>query len=394
MLLMIGLAYGQIPVPGPIVGAGGGGGGSSTGAQLAAADYTPTRTSATVLTLPAIAANAMAVGGSYACPSAIASGATFTVSSGTGTLWVALSSDCTVRVRHNVVGSCSAGCTAVASASGFDPADKPLYEWVVTSGSLATTGTLKLTPYSSQALAAGANCSLATVNGVQTISCGGSFGPIEGTTSYLMDDFMSGNCGANQYHGTTQLRSFSNSGGDSVSCTSGVVANHPGVVRITTGATSGNDSALHSNQASTPIGGFFTLRFLVSLTSAANVELDLGFMDNTAGSDNNACKIEKASADTNWFFVCKNGGTQTRTDSGVAVAAEWRAFQVRRVDASTIGFRTATTLDGLTGAAETTITTNLPTANLSIVFRLGTTTTAAKSLDLDFFDLRHTGLAR
>jgi hypothetical protein len=134
--------------------------------------YAPTRTSDTVLTLPAIAANTMAVS-SYVCPSAISAGATFTVSSGTGTLWVALGSDCTVKVRHNVVGSCSAGCTAVGSSSGFDVADLPLYEWAVTSGALASTGTAKLVAHRALGIAAGSNVSFVTNNGVTTISATG-----------------------------------------------------------------------------------------------------------------------------------------------------------------------------------------------------------------------------
>ena len=77
------------------------GGGSSV-------TYVPTRTSGVVLTLPELTANVFAVGGSYLCGS-VAAGATVTVSSGTGTIWLAVASDCSVVARHNIVASCSAG---------------------------------------------------------------------------------------------------------------------------------------------------------------------------------------------------------------------------------------------------------------------------------------------
>jgi hypothetical protein len=174
---------------------GGGGGGVSTGAQLSANDYTPTRTSDTVLTLPAVAANAMKIGGSYACPTAISSGATFTITSGTGTLWIALGSDCLVKVRHNVVGTCSAGCTAVGSASGFDITDLALYQWGVTSGVLAVTGTLKLTPYNSVSFLPGTGITFSNSNGVTTINAAAvpsnpylAAAACQNTTAYLLWD--------------------------------------------------------------------------------------------------------------------------------------------------------------------------------------------------------------
>jgi hypothetical protein len=148
-----------------------GGGGSSTGAQLAAADYTPSRSSNTVLTLPSVPAFTFRVG-TTACANAIGSSAV-TIGNGTGTVWVALGGDCTMNVRHNVVASCAAGCTAIGGASGFDPSDLPLYEWTVSAGVLAASGIRRLTPYTSIPLAAGANVTLASNGGVVNISATG-----------------------------------------------------------------------------------------------------------------------------------------------------------------------------------------------------------------------------
>ena len=104
----------QVPKPGS---SGGGGGGGT-----ASFSFSPARTSATVLTLPGISANATAVG-SYTCPTAIAAGETITVASGTGKLWIARDANCNLAVRHNIVASCSAGCTAYSSAVGFEVGD-------------------------------------------------------------------------------------------------------------------------------------------------------------------------------------------------------------------------------------------------------------------------------
>ena len=157
-----------------------------------ALDYTPTRNSATELGLGAIAANAYRVG-EAGCAAVGAS--TFTVASGTGTLWVAVGSDCTVKVRHNVLGACSATCTAVASSTGFDPGDLPLYQWTVTSGALAATGTGKLTPYVSRPLVAGTNVSFAHTAGVTTISAAAAFDPLDLSVGWVRDEFICGSDG-------------------------------------------------------------------------------------------------------------------------------------------------------------------------------------------------------
>lgn len=161
--------------------------------------YEPTRTSATVLTLPAIAAYSIRVGNTI-CSGAISSGATFTVSSGTGTLWYAVASDCTVAVRHNIVGSCSAGCTAVSSSSGFALSDAILGEWAVTSGSLASAKTYGPSSYSNvSSLAAGTNISFSTTAGVTTISAsgGGSGCTTSGSSTQVLTDNGSGGCTSN-----------------------------------------------------------------------------------------------------------------------------------------------------------------------------------------------------
>lgn len=363
--------------------------------------YTPTRTSATVLTLPAIAADSMSVA-SYVCPSAISAGATFTVSSGTGTVWIALGSDCTVKVRHSIVGSCSAGCTAVASSSGFDASDLPLYEWTVTSGSLAATGTAKLTAYRSQGIAAGAGISFSTSNGVTTISSsGGSVPPIEyATYLYEFDDFYPWNgssCASNANIGKLGWRSISlGSGGDSPTC-SDIVAGHPGILQQRTGSGSGNDAELIFDKFAMAASETFTVRWLVRIPTASSLTLRVGLLNSTSAATINYIEIQKDSGDTNWWGSSADGSTEepTRIDLGV-VDTNWIAFQIRRVDSSTIGFKSASTLAGLVGASEGTVSGNLPSGSLALFpfVSIVTNTAAQRGIQIDFFDVKIEGLTR
>lgn len=372
---------------------------TNTWTSAGSVSYVPTRTSGTVLTLPGISANTMGVA-SYTCPSAISAGATFTVSSGTGTLWVALRSDCTVAVRHNVVGSCSAGCTAVASSSGFDAADLPLYEWAVTSGSLASTGTSKLTPYRSQGLAAGTNISFATSNGVTTISSGSSFPPLTAASEmYEWEEFISGECTVNNNsNGKLGWSYSSNSGGESASCSSNLGANHPGVMTLTTGATNGNDASLRLQASAMTPSDTFTFRALIKLTTSTSVSATVslaGSSDSFGLVTTDGCYFEKASGDTNWFVACRASTTaSTRQDTGVAVGTDWIAFQIARTSGSNIEFRTATTIGGLSGATPLNVTTNIPTAVLRPKFAVITNTSASRAMAVDFADYRLTGMTR
>ena len=367
-----------------------GSGGGSSGIT-----YIPTRTSGTVLTLPAIVTNTMAVG-TYAC-GAVAS-STFTVSSGTGTVWMALASDCTVVARHNIVGSCSANCTAVSGSSGFLNTDLPLYEWTVTAGALAATGTNRLLPNMSVPLVAGANCSIVTSNGVMTISCGSSFPPLAAATeTYDYDDFVSGACQGNiTYNSKLGWQLNSNSGGETVSCSSDVATNHPGVLTASTLGTSGSDAALKWPNTSITPADTFTYRALVKMSATTTVKYSIALTDdnfNNVSSD--GCYFEKLTADTNWFVACMAAGVaSTRQDTGVAVGTGWIAFQIQRTSASNIAFRTATTLGGLAGATVFNITTNIPTVNIRPAFFVESTAAVVRAMAIDYADLRITGMTR
>ena len=378
---------------------GGGGGGVTTGAQLAANDYTPVRTSNTGLTVPVVPAFTFGVGAA-ACTTAVSSAAV-TIASGTGTLWIGMGSDCTVKVRHNVVLSCAAGCAAIGGASGFDMTDLPLYEWTVTGGVLAASGAQRLTPYLSKPLAAGANITLATSGGVTTISStGASVAPLAAeTTAYQYEEFIGGGeCLINTtVIGKLSWRVGSTNGGETVSCTAETTAARPGTVTINTGASSGNEVALWLPSGAIHSGSAFTVRFFFKLSSSSSVQAIAGLVNGPwqgNGGTVNGVYLEKESADTNWFATTESSSTRTRTDTGVAVNSGWVVAQIRRGDTSTIGFKIAATVAGIDAATEVSVTTNIPTASLVPAFMVRNTTASARELAADYYDIRITGLSR
>lgn len=389
------VAFAQItPIP------GGGGGGGGVGIT-----WTPTRTSATALTLPAIAADTMAVG-TYACP-AIASGATFTVSSGTGSVWFALGSDCTVKARHNIVASCSTGCTAVSSSSGFDPSDLPLYQWSVTSGSLASTGTSKVIPNMSVALTAGTNVTISTTNGVSTISAtsGTSFDPLDRTVAYLRDEFQPAiqNDAATPIVG--QLAWMRQNNPTAAYSTTNLSQHHPGILRFTNSAAGASALDLGASSAAllanptayTNWEAQFTFRPLAT----ANTTFRMGFYSAFATNPTDYYGlIFTGGTDTNWQVVMRAASGSTLTaDSGVAVStSNWYTMRVRSLVAGTV--RVSFSTNGGAFSTEKTIcasgcdvTGTMPTTVMTPFFYTYTSS-GTTSVDIDWFGFNATGLTR
>ena len=382
------------------VASGGGGGSLPT--------YTPTRTSNTALSLPAVSAYTFRFA-TAACFNAIAP-STLTIGSGTGTLWIAMGSDCTVKVRHNVVATCSADCTAIGGASGFDPTDQPLYEWTVTSGVLAGSGLARLTAYSAMPLLAGSNITLAVSGGVTTISAtggsggggsvGSSYPPMAAeSTAYQHEEFIGGGDCYNNVTNISKLgwRVASTIGGESLSCTTATALDRPGTISIATGTISGNETALWLPNGAIHPGSTFTARFFFKVTAASNIQGLVGLVNNVWQSNSGTVSglyLEKEQADNNWFATTESSGSRTRLDTGLAVGTGWVVAQIRRIDAGTIGFKIAATATALSTATELTIPSNIPTDLLVPAFMVRNTTATAREMAVDFYDLHITGLSR
>jgi hypothetical protein len=96
--------------------------------------------------------------------------------------------------------------------------------------------------------------------------------------------------------------------------------------------------------------------------------------------------IEKASADTTWFYRTRASSTSsTRVNSTALVTTGWLALKLRK-SGSTWYFSTASTIAGLTGATELSIATNIPTGTYRpfCYTSVGGSVTGWHGLELDY----------
>jgi len=164
---------------------------------------------------------------------------------------------------------------------------------------------------------------------------------------------------------------------------------HPGMVRRDTGAASVYlTTHLPSGWAAEDL---FDMTWYVRVNQFdANQDAKFGMTGSGTGSfaPANGIYFESLTADTNWFRVCRAGGSQTREDTGVARSAgAWLKLRIRRIDASTIGFQ-------INGGTEAQITTNIPASgtHLQPWAAISTSSASSRTYDIDYFRATVTGL--
>lgn len=167
---------------------------------------------------------------------------------------------------------------------------------------------------------------------------------------------------------------------------------HPGIIRLSTGATSGSTAQIGVRGAGTGIfvpAAFFDLTLFARLnTNDASTTIRFGLATTwNSNPDVRGIYMEKLAADTSWFGVCRDASTQTRTAALIACNTSFHKFRIRRVSATQIGF----TIDAGT---EVLLNTNVPTAALQPFFQIVNTAAADKTADIDYMQLIVPGLAR
>ncbi|CAA9256371.1 MAG: hypothetical protein AVDCRST_MAG83-2429 [uncultured Arthrobacter sp.] len=202
------------------------------------------------------------------------------------------------------------------------------------------------------------------------------------------DDFISGNTS------TGQLGSLGWSFAGGAATHPAAVAGRPGIVRRDTSATSGTYAYTGLRVSSTAgvIFGtdLFDVTFSVRLTQTdANTQARVGVSADPATNPSaSGLYLEKLFADTAWFGVSRNASAETRTTTGVVVAANvWYRVRVRRISGTQVGV----TLDN---GAEILFTTNLPNVALQPFFSISNNVATLKSMDVDYADIAVIGLAR
>jgi hypothetical protein len=165
---------------------------------------------------------------------------------------------------------------------------------------------------------------------------------------------------------------------------------HPGHARLTAG--SGAYGAIHlRGSASTgcmDADEDFDITAIIRLTQTdTDTTFRVGLMN--VVTDNPPAEgiyVEKAAADTQWFGVTRTGASPTRTAALITSDTGWHKIRIRRINSTTIGFTVDTN-------AEVTLAATVPTGALIPSFCLGSAS-GSKSMDVDYFSLAITGLAR
>lgn len=167
-------------------------------------------------------------------------------------------------------------------------------------------------------------------------------------------------------------------------------SNHPGICRRASTAVATTVASAYPGGGGTAVNMLFEQLDEISWvvrqpTTVANVDIRIGLAnDFTANPPINGAYFEKLSADTNWFGVGRVSNVETRTDTGVAAAADtWLNFKLRRVSATVLGF-------SVNGGTEIEVTGNMPVDSTSLLpgFHLVPTSASARNLDVDFFSMK------
>lgn len=201
---------------------------------------------------------------------------------------------------------------------------------------------------------------------------------------YVSDDFISGL----NTNGTTGALGWIVNGGSSTSLAS--INGRPGLFQKNTTTTSATIAQLVTSGTSSVLGGSEThsILFVSRLnTNDANTTVRIGAANAfSANPPVDGIFFEKLDADTNWFCVTRSGGVQTRTNSGIAVSTSFVNFLYNR-NSSGATFTIGSTL-------ACTHTTNIPTAQVVPGLHIVNSAAASKTIDIDYFRLIITGLAR
>ncbi len=225
---------------------------------------------------------------------------------------------------------------------------------------------------------------------------GPAFGP---SVAVVFDDFWN----SNSSNGTIgQLGwSLSTIGSAPVVTYQAASANHYGVITLGTnaGATAGQGGSL-TLSASVTNGSFFNLGghdgwdsyFICHPGQLTNIRTRCGFfLDHTTIPPQTWMGIRYDTnatyGDTNYVYECCTAGTCTPGVTGQSVSATvFQTFRIRRP--------AGTVLMSVDGGAEVSLASNCPTGQLTAGFQIATDTNAAKTLFIDYWAFRETGLGR
>lgn len=175
-------------------------------------------------------------------------------------------------------------------------------------------------------------------------------------------------------------------------------ADHLGIYRINTGATSGATSQIGLRSTGQGVllpAEDFDLTFLVRLNqNDVNTTARVGLARSYASNpDSLGIYFERLDADGSWFGVCRAATVQTRSSAVGANTTDWVKLRVRRLSSTTIGFSLANAPAFVFGT-EQTVASNVPINGLQPFLQIVNSAAADKSLDVDYMQLLIPSLSR
>ena len=199
----------------------------------------------------------------------------------------------------------------------------------------------------------------------------------------MQDDFLSGTVGS----GSMGTLGWTTAGTITVQSSE---ANRPGIYRVDTSAVSATQARLSlptavSIDPALPHAVMWAVRLN---TNDANTTLRIGTQNATnANPPAQGIFLEKLDADTNWFCVTRAASVQTRTDSTIAITTNFVTVKYTR-DSSGVQF----SIDNVNVCSL--MTTNIPTTFVVPEVFIINSAAAAKTVDIDYFETRVSGMVR
>jgi len=195
-------------------------------------------------------------------------------------------------------------------------------------------------------------------------------------TTTLVDEFI---FGADEVGELGELGWYYS--GDGTATMLSGVSDHPGIVRLTTGATAANAMTLSPSDSSTynqiDWGDIDKVAFIVRVPTVTTVVVAVGF--ETAANGYAAIMLNSAAA-ADWYAYSDDGGTTESTDTDVtATAGNWFLLEIENATSS-VKFYINNTL-------EATHSTRLPSGAGFITINVTTLDNVARTFDIDWFRL-------
>ncbi len=178
------------------------------------------------------------------------------------------------------------------------------------------------------------------------------------------------------------------------------VSDHPGIVYLTTAATSGTVNSFYAGSSTTALrfrlSDFSAMEWCFQEAGAGYTNLDLRvgvFSTLAAASSGNGVYLEALHGDTTWRLVYFTGGVATRVDTGVAChTADW--ITVKIYNAGSGVYSAAIKVNGVSAGDDISVTTGSIGIQVQPGLMAIINDTTARGVNLDFFSLSMNGTTR